>query len=96
MTVTSSDPEGAALTFSLGAGDDTAKFNITSAGVLTFLRSPDYEIPGDSDEDNVYRVNIIVSDGIRSTGQAMDVTVTDVTEAAALETPENVQTVETK
>lgn len=96
LTVTSSDPEGAALTFSLGAGDDTAKFNITSAGVLTFLRSPDYEIPGDSDEDNVYRVNIIVSDGIRSTGQAMDITVTDVTEAAALETPENVQTVETK
>jgi len=96
VTVTSTDPEGASLTYSLGAGDDSAKFNITSAGVLTFLRSPDYEIPSDTNEDNVYRVNIIVSDGTRSTGQAMDVTVTDVTEASGLETPDNVQTVETK
>ena len=101
LTATANDPEVShtgeqSLTFSLGTGNDHEKFNITAAGVLSFLRAPDYEIPGDSDENNTYIVNVTVSDGISSSTLQMTITVTDVTEATALETPENVQTVETK
>ncbi len=96
LTAAASDPESGSLTYSLGSGNDTTKFSITSAGVLTFNRAPDYEIPSDSDENNTYLVNLIVSDGSFSTTLALTVTVTDVNEPTALSTPENVQTVETQ
>ena len=41
-------------------------------------------------------VNIIVSDGTYSTTLIHHVYITDVEEASGLETPDNVQTVETK
>ena len=101
LTATANDPEvshtaSQSLTFSLGTGNDNGKFNITAAGVLSFLRAPDYEIPSDSDENNTYIVNVIVSDGSSSSTLQMTITITDVTEAAGLQTPDNVQTVETK
>ena len=96
LTAAASDPESGSLTYSLGTGNDTASFSITSAGVLTFNRAPDYEIPTDSDENNTYLVNLIVSDGSLSTSLALTVTVTDVNEPTALNVPENVQTVETQ
>ena len=96
LTAAASDPESGSLTYSLGTGNDTAIFSITSAGVLTFNRAPDYEIPSDSDENNTYLVNLIVSDGSLSTTLALTITVTDVDEPVALNTPENVQTVETQ
>ena len=43
-------------------------------GVLTFSAPPDYEGPADRDEDNVYRVTVVASDGAK--GGALDVTVT--------------------
>ena len=97
LTFSASDPESGSLTYSLGGGsEDGAKFSITSAGVLTFNRAPDYEIPSDTNENNVYIVNIIVSDGTYSTTLIHHVYITDVEEASGLETPDNVQTVETK
>ena len=84
------------MTYSLGTGNDTTKFSITSGGVLTFNRAPDYEIPSDSDENNTYLVNLIVSDGSFSTTLTLTVTVTDVNEPTALTVPENIQTVETQ
>jgi len=96
LTAAASDPESGSLTYSLGTGNDTASFSITSAGVLTFNRAPDYEIPSDSDENNTYLVNLIVSDGSLSTSLALTVTVTDVNEPTALNVPDNVQTVETQ
>jgi hypothetical protein len=96
LTAAASDPESGSLTYSLGSGNDTTKFSITSAGVLTFNRAPDYEIPSDSDENNTYLVNLIVSDGSFSTTLTLTVTVTDVNEPTALTVPENIQTVETQ
>ena len=96
LTAAASDPESGSLTYSLGSGNDTANFSITSAGVLTFNRAPDYEIPSDSDENNTYLVNLIVSDGSFSTTLTLTVTVTDVNEPTALTVPENIQTVETQ
>ena len=49
---------------------------------LTFNRAPDYEIPTDSDENNTYLVNVIVSDGVfPQLLSSLTITVTDVTEA---------------
>ena len=49
------DPEGDSIMWELeseGAdGVDNADFEISSAGVLTFKESPDYESPTDRDED---------------------------------------------
>ena len=73
-------------------------YELARKGVIkefTGISDP-YEIPTDADENNTYLVNLIVSDGTNSTTLTMTVTITDVTEATALETPENVQTVETK
>jgi len=100
VSLVSTDPDcgtsACNLYYSLGSGNDSSKFTVSEFGALTFNRAPDYEIPGDSDENNTYLVNLIVTDGTNSTTLTMTVTVTDVTEASALETPDAVQTVETK
>ena len=51
------DPEGAVIRWSLG-GDDSDGFEISSGGVLTFLRAPDFEGPADADGDNEYVVEV--------------------------------------
>ena len=84
ITVTATDAGGGvALTYSLTGGADQAKFSITSGGVLTFDSPPDYEIPTDSDTDNVYVVEVTATDGTASTAQTISVTVTDVVENTA-------------
>ena len=61
------------ITWSL-SGDDSGDFSISSAGVLSFSTSPDYESPVDADTDNVYQVTIQASDGTNTA--TLDVTVT--------------------
>ena len=58
---------------------DAAKFVInSSSGLLTFAAAPDYEIPTDADGDNVYEVQVTISDGAGGSDvQALSVTVTD-------------------
>ena len=64
------------LTWSL-AGDDSAEFRISQAGVLTFAASPDFENAADADLNNEYLVTITVSDGTTGTNDAtLPVTVT--------------------
>jgi hypothetical protein len=77
-TVTASDPDGNALTFSLQGGTDQAQFRITSAGGLSFVTPPDFEAPADANRDNVYVVVVNVSDGSSNVTQTLSVTVTDV------------------
>ena len=69
---------GASVSWSV-FGDDGGDFSISSAGVLTFKRPPDYENSADSDRDNVYRLMVHASNG-RSTGMLLNVAVT-VTDA---------------
>ncbi len=80
-TYSATDPESATITWSL-EGDDAADFEISAGGVLTFNDPPDYEMPGDADEDNVYEVTVVVTDGeeqCRSRG-TVTVKVTNVDE----------------
>ena len=76
-----------ALTWSL-EGEDSAKFNLLEAdGMLTFKKSPNYEMPADRNKDNVYKVTVVVSDD--GSPKLMDkrqveVTVTDVEEGGTV------------
>ena len=71
-------PDGNALTFSLSGGADRAAFAITAGGALSFAQSPDFEAPADADGNNVYLVQIAVSDGTTSAALDLAVTVTNV------------------
>ena len=74
------------ITWSL-SGDDSGDFSVSSAGVLSFSTSPDYESPAlsnHSDTDNVYQVTIKASDGTSTGTLDVTVTVTDANEAPML------------
>ena len=76
-TATATDPDGNPLTFSLSGGADRAAFAITAAGALTFVLPPDFEFPADADTNNIYLVQISVSDGATSAVLDLAVTVTN-------------------
>lgn len=76
-TATAADPDGDPLAFSLSGGADQAAFTITAAGALSFAVAPDFEAPADADRDNVYLVQISVSDGTTSAVLNLAVTVTN-------------------
>ena len=59
---TATDPNGDALTFAIDGGADAARFAITAAGALRFNAAPDYDLPGDANGDNIYTVQLRVSD----------------------------------
>jgi len=79
LDVNANDGDGTALTYGLsGSGADDALFDIDPAtGVLTFKAAPDFEAGG----DNVYSVQVTVSDGSTTVTQDVSVSVTDVNEA---------------
>jgi VCBS repeat-containing protein len=81
-----SDPDaGTTLSWSLG-GTDAALFNInTSTGVVTFKAAPNFEVRGDSDADNIYRITLTASDGTSSSAATpVAITVTNVNEAPSV------------
>ncbi|MEM7211851.1 MAG: Ig-like domain-containing protein [Pseudomonadota bacterium] len=75
------DPELFPVTYSIGGGADAGAFSVDpTTGVLSFQMTPDFENPVDADTDNVYEVDITVSDQFTSGTQSITVTVTDVNE----------------
>jgi glucose/arabinose dehydrogenase len=76
-TASASDPDGDALSFSLSGGADRSLFSITSQGGLSFVLPPDFEAPIDADRNNVFLVQISVSDGTTSAILDLAVTVTN-------------------
>ena len=81
-TATATDPDGDTLSFSLAGGVDRDRFRITSAGGLSFASPPDFETPADNNADNVYQVDLAVSDGQATVSRSLSVAVTDVAETA--------------
>ncbi|MCP4286744.1 MAG: DUF4347 domain-containing protein, partial [Gammaproteobacteria bacterium] len=79
-TVTSTDVDGDTPVYSISGSADAALFSIDSgSGVLTFKSAPDFESPGDVGANNIYDVQVQVSDGKGNTDtQDIAVTVTDV------------------
>ena len=88
VTYTATDVDfGASLSFSL-SGSDEADFAINpSSGVLSFISSPDFEAPADSDANNQYVVVITVSDGVLTDAQTLTVTVFNVDENSSIGAP---------
>ncbi|USI78719.1 PQQ-dependent sugar dehydrogenase [Sphingopyxis sp. USTB-05] len=81
---TATDPEGNPLTFSISGGEDTARFSISSKGLLNFVAPADFDAPTDADSDNVYRVTLSVSDGRTTASLPLTVTVTNSREGIAV------------
>jgi hypothetical protein len=72
-------PDSSAATWSL-SGADADDFSISAGGELTFNASPDFEMPADSDMDNVYNVTVNANDGTNDAGRSVTITVTNENE----------------
>jgi hypothetical protein len=85
-TVAATDPDaGATLTYSISGGVDAGRFSINaSTGVLTFIAPPDFEAPTDTGGNNVYDVQVQVSDGTLTDTQNLAVTITNQNEAPVI------------
>lgn len=75
---TATDPDANPLTFTIAGGADAARFALSPTGALTFVAAPDFEAPADADRNNVYLVQLRVSDGTLSATLDLAVTVTNI------------------
>ena len=67
--------------WSINGGLDQTRFSINSVtGALTFINSPDFENPSDSDLNNTYIVTIRATDSSGFSTQTLTVTILDVVE----------------
>ncbi len=89
VVATDADLPANTLTYSITGGDDQAKFSIdSSSGALSFVTAPDFENPTDVDSDNVYIVEVTVTDTPNGTlaslsdSQTISVSVVDVNESS--------------
>jgi VCBS repeat-containing protein len=79
VTASDADLPGDTLSFAItGSGADDALFQIDGSGNLSFVSAPNYEAPADANGDNLYEVDVEVSDGVNTTTQSMTVDVTPV------------------
>lgn len=76
--VTAVTAQGASpITFSLFGGADQGRFTIDATGNLRFNTAPDFEVPVDSNTDNVYEVSVLVQNGEDAVTQDIAVKVQD-------------------
>ena len=104
VAATDADSQDSVTGYTL-SGADSAKFSITTAGVLTFAAAPNYEAPGDivsttpanAADNNEYIIVVTATSGsgARQTTatQTLTITVTDVNEAPGQPAPPTVSTV---
>lgn len=63
-TIEVNDPEGDPLTYTITGGTDAACFTLDEiTGDLAFVNPPDFENPQDANANNLYLLNVAVSDG---------------------------------
>ena len=75
-TVTATDEDGDALSYSLSGTDASAISINSTSGMLVFNNAPDYEIK------TSYSVIVTVSDGSESASQTLNITILDVDDVA--------------
>ena len=78
--VMASDENDDTLSFRINGGQDAARFIIAQdTGVLSFVEVPDFEHPSDLNSDNIYDLELLVSDPFGGEAeQLVSVVVTDV------------------
>ena len=74
LTVNATDPQTDQLTFSL-SGSDASALTISSAGVISFLVSPDYA------RKSSYSIVVNVTDGTSVTSQSLEILILDINSA---------------
>ena len=79
-TISATDADGDALSYSLG-GEDASAFAVGSDGVLTFVTAPDFETK------TSYSIIVEVSDGTSTTSQTVTIEIVDVDEAGPNNAP---------
>ena len=88
-TVAAADANaGDPVSYAVTGGADRARFRVgAGSGALTFAAAPDHENPADAGGNNIYLVTVTATGGTGaralSTGQAITVTVNDVSEPPA-------------
>lgn len=83
--ITASDVEGQSLTYSISGGADAGHFVVNpTTGALSFVAAPNFEAPADAGSDNVYDVQVTVSDGTLTDTQSLAVSVANVVDGVTL------------
>nr|WP_232343187.1 PQQ-dependent sugar dehydrogenase [Novosphingopyxis sp. YJ-S2-01] len=77
------DQNGDSLTYSVSGGADASLFSITGSD-LVFKAAPNYERPRDANLDNIYVVEVSVSDGRETARKTVEITVTNDKEGIAV------------
>ena len=82
--LSSPDVSGAAVSYSISGGADSARFSINSSGVVSFVSSPNHESPTDVGGNNVYDVVISATESGNSlvATRNLVVTVSDVSDVS--------------
>ena len=97
------DPQEDSISFSL-SGIDSSLFNLSFDGLNAVITSSqkDYELPEDSDSNNVYLFNVNFSDDLNTTSQEVEISITNVndndpviTSSDSFTVPENQQSIAT-
>jgi hypothetical protein len=93
VVATDADLPTQSLTYSISGGADASRFSINSAtGELILVSAPNFEVPTDNGSNNVYNVNVRVTDGTLTDTQAIAVTVTNVNEPPSMTVTQTVFT----
>lgn len=80
IDVDANDSNGDPITYSL-SGDDVALFSVVSdSGVITFDSAPDFELPTDSNSDNIYQLTVTATANGDTKTKDVFITVTDIDE----------------
>ncbi|WP_165853454.1 cadherin repeat domain-containing protein [Aurantiacibacter aquimixticola] len=78
VQLAATDPDSSSLVFSFVQGKDAALFSfVNGPGRIAFNQAPSFETPRDADGDNVYEIDVSVSDGVNTTRQTIRITVTN-------------------
>ncbi|WP_462251296.1 cadherin domain-containing protein [Ekhidna sp.] len=81
MNVVADDPDiSSTISVQLGTEKDAGLFELTQENSLKFKQAPDFENPLDENEDNIYELELFVTDGLFETIQNVQVTIIDVNE----------------
>ncbi len=69
--------------FSIGVSKDESHFSFSGGNVLTFKSVPDFELPLDSDKDNIYKLDLFATDSSgNKSSLELSITITDVDDMA--------------
>ncbi|WP_211941773.1 cadherin domain-containing protein [Cylindrospermopsis raciborskii] len=87
-TIIATDADSNTLTYSISGGADRSLFTINAnTGALSFVNAPNFEVPTDVGINNVYNLQIQVTDGNNPVTQDLIITVTNVNEAPTFANP---------